>query len=139
MDLMAIDDRAAFYPKYGEQCARCKHLSVDPPEDGIGSKCAAFKRIPREILDGEFDHRNPYPGDGGIRFEPEPDLSESSIEIHRMPPGHLTPAGEVVAEVYYFDEEGNPAPKGMATRVIIRELDFDGRLIRETFGTKSKG
>ncbi|NSW84254.1 MAG: hypothetical protein HPY90_13460 [Syntrophothermus sp.] len=139
MVFRGIDDRGTFYPKYGEQCARCKHLSLHSAEDGVGSKCTAFKRIPREILEGRFDHRNPYPGDGGIRFEPRRDLSESAVEIHHMPPGQLTPAGGAVAEVYYFDEEGNPVPKAIATRVIIRELDSDGRLIRETFGTKSKG
>ena len=35
--------------------------------------CAAFHaRIPLAILSGQFDHRQPYEGDGGIRYEPEP-------------------------------------------------------------------
>lgn len=65
-----LDDTSVNYPIYGEQCVRCKHMSVERPEDGIGSKCAAFARIPREILDGEHDHTLPFPGDEGIRFEP---------------------------------------------------------------------
>ncbi len=32
-------------------------------------KCVAFPDgIPQEIIDNEFDHRKPYPGDRGIRF-----------------------------------------------------------------------
>ena len=34
--------------------------------------CAAYPGgMPDEILVGEADHRNPYPGDHGIRFEAE--------------------------------------------------------------------
>jgi hypothetical protein len=34
-----------------------------------GSHCVAFPRgIPAEILAGRFDHTQPYPGDGDIRF-----------------------------------------------------------------------
>ena len=46
------------------QCLQCKHRE-------IGGLCSAFPRgIPRDIWDGFHDHRDPYPGDGGIRFEP---------------------------------------------------------------------
>lgn len=57
-----------FYP----QCIKCKNVFKNgPPEN-----CKAFpKRIPEEIITGDFDHRNPYPNaehptDNGIRFEP---------------------------------------------------------------------
>jgi len=44
-------------------CGYCKHLE--------GATCRAFPdRITGALLDGEFDHRFEYPGDGGIRFEP---------------------------------------------------------------------
>lgn len=47
------------------QCLGCKRLVK-------GSlKCEAFPdRIPDPILLNEHDHRRPYPGDGGVLFEP---------------------------------------------------------------------
>lgn len=51
-----------------EQCLRCKHYK--PNEYGFA--CPAFPEgIPKEIIDLDFDHRNPWPGDGGIRWEPK--------------------------------------------------------------------
>ncbi|MDI6716974.1 MAG: hypothetical protein QME63_08535 [Actinomycetota bacterium] len=68
-----LDDKGVNYPIYGDQCARCQHLFLKRPESGIGSACKAFpERIPREILDGKHDHKLPFPGDRGIRFEPKP-------------------------------------------------------------------
>ena len=45
-------------------CHRCKHFwGID--------KCDAFPDgIPRRVVEGEHDHRKPYKGDRGIRFEP---------------------------------------------------------------------
>ena len=48
----------------------------------LGKKaiCAAFpKGIPGEIWEEGFDHRQAYPGDGGIRFE----LAEGKDELLR--------------------------------------------------------
>ena len=50
----------------GFSCDLCKPLH----EDEIS--CEAFKDvIPSDINNGIIDHRIPYPGDGGIMFEPK--------------------------------------------------------------------
>ena len=46
------------------QCITCKHY--------LGAiTCEAYPdEIPFEIVSGDHDHTQPYPGDNGIRFEP---------------------------------------------------------------------
>lgn len=57
------------------QCPRCKHYI------GMGI-CKAYNNgIPKQILLGEHDHRQPYSGDGGIRFTP--------IDAQDAPPQEL--------------------------------------------------
>ena len=59
-------------------CWHCKHYRKDVT-------CAAFpKGIPAEILESEANHRHPYRGDHGIRFEPLPEkvLSVEQITSH---------------------------------------------------------
>jgi hypothetical protein len=51
------------------QCYQCRHFDRAAQPSGI-YRCAAFERIPWEILYAEHDHRQPFPGDNGIRFEP---------------------------------------------------------------------
>jgi hypothetical protein len=49
-------------------CQSCKHFRRDIDTDTI---CAAFPDgIPIEIIAARHDHREPYPGDHGIRYEP---------------------------------------------------------------------
>jgi len=49
------------------QCNFCRHYRGS---DGKRFMCAAFPSgIPDAIIDGEFDHTQPYEGDGGIRFQ----------------------------------------------------------------------
>jgi hypothetical protein len=50
------------------QCQSCKHSR---PDSGPGNVCAAFPDgIPTKIIASRHDHRKPYPGDHGIRYEP---------------------------------------------------------------------
>ena len=50
------------------QCLECRYYQ------GL-SRCDAYPdHIPSEIFAGLHDHRKPYPGDKGIRWEPDPEL-----------------------------------------------------------------
>lgn len=50
------------------QCMSCRHL-----EKGKPMRCTAFpKEIPMDIALNKVDHRERFPGDHGIRFNPLP-------------------------------------------------------------------
>jgi hypothetical protein len=51
------------------QCSFCKHYYL--AEKAVENpKCLAFPEgIPDEIIENEYDHREPYQGDKGIQFE----------------------------------------------------------------------
>lgn len=54
------------------QCLKCRHFDLN-------LTCKAFPDgIPEEIMTGQHDHRNPYPGDQGIRYEPVENASNDS-------------------------------------------------------------
>jgi hypothetical protein len=49
---------------HSDQCLGCKHFHVN-------DTCEAFPEgIPPVILTGRYDHKENYPGDQGITFEP---------------------------------------------------------------------
>ena len=55
-------------------CLSCIHY-VDDDEPGF--RCAAFPDgIPDAIIRSERDHREPYRGDQGLRFEQDPQQPE---------------------------------------------------------------
>lgn len=65
-----MNDRMTYEP--GDvilsQCAYCSRLA-----GGRGAACLAFAAgIPQAILSNQADHRKPFDGDGGIRFELRP-------------------------------------------------------------------
>lgn len=60
-------------PVFSEVCTWCRHLR----DDGADRTCDAFPNgVPMEIWMGQNDHRAPFPGDGGIVFEPIPAPTE---------------------------------------------------------------
>lgn len=64
--MIGIDDRELDTSRFSEICTLCRHMNI------VGHRiCAAFPDgIPMQIWDGDNNHREPYPGDNGIRFEP---------------------------------------------------------------------
>ena len=59
-------------------CMVCRHLSRDP---GWGYRCTAFPAgIPDAIIESRVDHREPFDGDDGIRFEPVDDEAAAYAE-----------------------------------------------------------
>ena len=67
------------------QCFRCTHYRHAPRNPG-GRFCDAFPEgdgIPRAILFNVHSHKQPYPGDRGIRFE---SLSEAALAYQDRDP-----------------------------------------------------
>lgn len=65
------------------QCGMCIHKQIGPyctafpglHRNAVGEFIEA-PEIPDAIYVDGFDHRRPYPGDNGIRFESEPEFAD---------------------------------------------------------------
>ncbi|MEO3798439.1 hypothetical protein [Nonomuraea sp. B1E8] len=56
-------------PSICDACARLRQQPDAGPAGRYTPFCEAFPDgIPAEIYTGGFDHRHPWPGDGGVRF-----------------------------------------------------------------------
>lgn len=69
-------------------CMWCVHFRDDiGPVDEEGGHtgplaCMAFLNgIPDVIIDNDFDHRQPYPGDNDVRFEPKSDTDSEVLDL----------------------------------------------------------
>lgn len=50
-------------------CVYCAHRIFTPPQDDLWPVCKAYPDgVPSEIVDNEWDHRKPQPGDNGVVF-----------------------------------------------------------------------
>lgn len=61
------------------QCGTCIHFRSPFSDENIrgldGAFCAAFPDgIPDEVYGNQLDHRQPIPGDNGVRWEPDGDV-----------------------------------------------------------------
>jgi hypothetical protein len=64
---------------YRSLCTMCVHKSNDEETDQ--PICLAFPQgIPDEIVRLGFDHREEYPGDGGVRFTPDGPVDQDEID-----------------------------------------------------------
>jgi hypothetical protein len=78
-------------------CTFCRHQTPkgENPEGVYGATCSAFPRgIPRAIFFEGADHRKPYPGDQGIRFEPENEMGARYVAGYDKVPEPTPPTRE---------------------------------------------
>lgn len=67
--------------KAGPMCGLCKHFA----RREYPFRCAAYPDgIPDAIVENRVDHRKPYAGDHGIRFELAEDVASPETAMERI-------------------------------------------------------
>lgn len=51
------------------QCLECANFDLEASDDGLRCKAYPDASIPQAIIAGRHDHRKPYRGDHGVRYE----------------------------------------------------------------------
>lgn len=64
------------------QCVFCIHYLGD--DDSQDRDCHAFKEIPDSIIEGRYDHSQPYLGDNNILFQLDETQREDYEEIQDL-------------------------------------------------------
>jgi len=99
-------------------CLICQRLR---PSNGRRLTCAAFPEgIPAALLDGKADHRYLYPGDQGIRFEPDWDAPREALDLLALVPEAASP-GQPVRLPSPDDAPAVAGPSRSAWATLLRE------------------